>query len=76
MSKKIVLSVMVIDDEDPKAKPEFFENVSLEPSTATEALPQIQQWISEKFICAKMSGLTKVDCDGVGDNNGFFETKG
>lgn len=56
MAKKIVIAVMLIDDEDKNAKSEFYENVSVDASKAAEygALLQIQTWISEKVVCAKL----------------------
>lgn len=56
MTKKIVIAVMVIDDEEPNAKPEYYENIAIKASEASNvnALRQTQQWVSEQVVRAKL----------------------
>jgi len=57
MVKKIVVAVFVIDDEDEDSKPKHYENVSIDADNASSALPQVQQWVSEKIISAKLKSI-------------------
>jgi len=57
MSKQLVIAVMVVDSDSTEAKPEFYQNVVADLSNSTEALPQIQQWVSEQVVRAKLEVL-------------------
>ncbi|MCF6459083.1 hypothetical protein [Pseudoalteromonas sp. MMG024] len=58
-NKKIVLAVMVVDDDKPEERPEFYKNVSVDVENAAQALPQAKQWVSEQMLSAKISTQTK-----------------
>jgi len=57
--KKVVIAVMVIDTRDKTAKPTYYQNVAVAIGQVAEpqAIQQIQQWVSEQVISAKMQDL-------------------
>ena len=59
MTKKIVVAVFVIDDEDKDAKPEFYEETSLNVVDASRvtALEQLYSWTAENVIKARLKSL-------------------
>lgn len=55
MSKKIVISVMLIDEKSQDVS--YSENVGVDPEKTTQCLSAIQTWVSEQVICAKLEAV-------------------
>ncbi len=54
--KRIVVAVFVVDDSED-SEPMYYENVAVDVDNATNMLPSINQWVSEKVVSTKMKAI-------------------
>ena len=73
--KELTLNNMktLIDKEYQKMKDQM--SLPIMPIIMTKNLSQLQNEAMERFEKLKNGEMTRVECEGVGDNNGFYEIK-